>query len=71
MNYAIVFMVAKDSPSLNTMKKAGFNFLMKVVAPLCKVLARKIITHIIDDKYDIISTQFKQKNWVHVTFMHS
>lgn len=54
-------MIAKDGLPLNTVEKAGFNYLMKVVAPLYKVPARKTITHMIDDKYDILSTQLKLK----------
>ncbi|XP_028025324.1 zinc finger BED domain-containing protein 1-like isoform X2 [Bombyx mandarina] len=57
----IVFMIAKDGLPLNTVEKTGFNYLMKVVAPLYKVPARTTITHMIDDKYDILSTQLKLK----------
>ncbi|GFS47230.1 zinc finger BED domain-containing protein 1 [Trichonephila inaurata madagascariensis] len=35
------------------------NYLMKVVVPLYKVPPRKTITHMIEDKYDILSTQIK------------
>lgn len=61
INNAIAFMIAKDGLPLNTVEKIGFNYLMKVLAPLYKVPARKTITHMIDDKYDILSTQLKQK----------
>lgn len=58
---AIVFMIAKDGLPLNTVEKTGFRYLTKVVAPLYKVPARKTMTHMIDDKYDILSTQLKLK----------
>ncbi|XP_039969936.1 uncharacterized protein LOC126765091 isoform X1 [Bactrocera neohumeralis] len=58
---AIVFMIAKDGLPLNTVEKTEFQYLMKAVAPLYKVPARKTITHMIDDKYDILSTQLKLK----------
>lgn len=54
-------MIAKDGLPLNTVEKTGFRYLMKVVAPLYKVPARKTMTHMIDDKYDILSTQLKLK----------
>lgn len=54
-------MIEKDGLPLNTVEKSGFNYLMKVVAPLYKVPARKTITHMLDDKYDVLSTQLKQK----------
>lgn len=54
-------MIAKDALPLNTVEKTGFNYLMKVVAPLYKVPTRKTITHMIDDKYEILSTQLKLK----------
>ncbi|CAG5055400.1 unnamed protein product [Parnassius apollo] len=58
---AIVFMIAKDGLPLNTVEKTGFQYLMKVVAPLYKVPARKTITHMIDDKYNVLSAQLKLK----------
>ncbi|GBP42617.1 Zinc finger BED domain-containing protein 1 [Eumeta japonica] len=58
---AIVFMIAKDGLPLNTVEKIGFQYLMKVVAPLYKVPARKTITHMIDDKYNVLSAQLKLK----------
>lgn len=54
-------MIAKDGLPLNTVEKTGFQHLMKVVAPLYKVPARKTITHMIDDKYNILSAQLKLK----------
>ncbi|XP_004927109.4 uncharacterized protein LOC101745866 [Bombyx mori] len=54
---AIVFMIAKDGLPLNTVEKTGFNYLMKVVAPLYKVPARTTITYMIDDKYDTKMTE--------------
>ncbi|GFY39790.1 vesicular integral-membrane protein VIP36 [Trichonephila inaurata madagascariensis] len=61
INNAIIFMIAKDGLPLNTVEKTGFNYLMEVVAPLYKIPDRETVTHMIDDKYDILSTQLKLK----------
>ncbi|PRD32518.1 UNVERIFIED_CONTAM: hypothetical protein NCL1_20191, partial [Trichonephila clavipes] len=61
INYAIVFMAAKDGLLLNTVEKTEFNYLMKVVTPLYKIPARETIIQMIDDKYDVLSTQLKLK----------
>nr|XP_046483723.1 E3 SUMO-protein ligase ZBED1-like [Neodiprion pinetum] len=61
INNAIVFMIAKDGLPLNTVEKTGFNYLIKTVAPLCKIPARKTMTYMIDDKYDVLSSQLKLK----------
>ncbi|XP_030752727.1 zinc finger BED domain-containing protein 4-like isoform X2 [Sitophilus oryzae] len=61
INNAIMFMICKDSLPLNTVEKEGFQYLMKTTVPLYKLPSRRTVTQMIDDKYDIVSLQFKEK----------
>lgn len=54
---AIMLMICKDTLTLNTVEKEGFTYLMKAAAPLYK----QTITQMIDNKYDVLSLQFREK----------
>ncbi|KYQ51989.1 hypothetical protein ALC60_08902, partial [Trachymyrmex zeteki] len=49
---ALLFMIAKDNLSLNTVEKDGFHHILKLIAPLYKIPARKQITELLDEKYN-------------------
>lgn len=46
-------MIAKDNLSLNTVEKDGFHHILKLIAPLYKIPARKQITELLDEKYEV------------------
>jgi len=54
-------MLVKDNMSLWSTEKDGFKLLMKTVAPKYKITSRKTITKLISSKYDVLSTQIKNK----------
>lgn len=54
-------MICKDTLPLNKVEKEGFTYLMKTAVPLYKLLSRQTITQLIDDKYDVLSMQFREK----------
>lgn len=61
LNNAIMLMICKDTLPLNTVEKEGFTYLMKTAVPLYKLPSRQTITQMIDDKYDVLSLQFREK----------
>ena len=61
LNNAIMLMICKDTLPLNTVEKEGFQYLMKTAVPLYKLPSRQTITQMIDDKYDVLSLQFREK----------
>lgn len=56
-----MLMICKDTLPLNTVEKEGFTYLMKTAEPLYKLPSRQTITQMIDDKYDNLSLQFREK----------
>lgn len=58
---ALLFMVAKDNMPLNTVEKNGFQYFLKVVAPLYKIPARKQFTELMDNKYEMLSLLMMNK----------
>jgi hypothetical protein len=58
---AILIMICKDMFPLNVVENLGFKHLLKTTAPLYKVPSRKTITTLLDNKYEIITTDFKEK----------
>jgi len=54
-------MLVKDNMPLWSTEKDGFKLLMKTVAPKYKIPSRKTITKLISSKYDVLSTQIKNK----------
>jgi len=58
---ALLFMVAKDNMPLNTVEKSGFQYFLKVTAPLYKIPARKQFTELMDNKYEMLSLLMMNK----------
>lgn len=54
-------MICKDNLPLNTTEKEGFIYFMRGIEPLYKIPGRKLITSMIDDKYDLLSKIIKEK----------
>ncbi|CAG5043301.1 unnamed protein product [Parnassius apollo] len=61
LNNAIMLMICKDTLPLSTVEKEGFQYLMKIAVPLYKLPSRQTITQMIDDTYDFLSLQFREK----------
>jgi hypothetical protein len=49
-------MIAKDNLPLNTTEHEGFRYLMQNLVPLYKIPGRKMITHLMEEKYKLLST---------------
>jgi hypothetical protein len=58
---AILIMICKDNLPLMIVENVGFKHLLHVTAPQYKVPTRKTIAQLLDSKYDVISTLFKEK----------
>ncbi|RLU19267.1 hypothetical protein DMN91_007824, partial [Ooceraea biroi] len=58
---AILFMIAKDCMSFQTVDNEGFRNLMKTTVPLYSVPGRKSITKKMEEKYEYLSECEKQK----------
>lgn len=56
---AIVYMIAKDNLPLKIVDNEGFKYLMKITSPLYKVPCRATIANLIDEKYQLLSSQIK------------
>lgn len=54
-------MIAKDNLPLNTTEHKGFQYLMKIVAPLYSLPGRKTITSLMEQKYELLSNLEKEK----------
>lgn len=52
---ALLFMIAKNNMPLNMVEKNGFQYFLKVIAPLYKIPARKQFTELMDNKYEMLS----------------
>ncbi|GAB1865890.1 Zinc finger BED domain-containing protein 1-like [Camponotus japonicus] len=57
---AMLFMIAADNCLLSTVENKGFRVLMKITAPLYKVLNRKSITKEIELKYHEMKNVFRK-----------
>lgn len=57
----ILYMIAKDNLSFNTVEKKGFQYLMKMTVPLYKVPGRKTIITLMEEKYDFLTNIMKIK----------
>lgn len=58
---SLVYMLVKDNMPLSSTEKDGFKYFMNKVIPMYKVPSRKTITQLINSKYDILSSQIKNK----------
>lgn len=54
-------MLAKDNLPLSTTEKPGFLHFMKKAAPMYKVPSRKIVTKLVQSKYEVLSALVKSK----------
>lgn len=54
-------MIAKDNLSYNTVDKEGFQYLMKLIAPLYKIPGRKRITTLMEEKYEFLVNIMRDK----------
>lgn len=58
---AILFMIAKDNLPFQTVENERFQYLLKTVAPLYKLPARKSITKLMGEKYELLFMIIKEK----------
>jgi len=54
-------MLAKDNFPLSTTEKPGFVHFMRKAAPMYKVPSRKIVTKLVQSKYEVLSSLVKSK----------
>lgn len=52
-------MVAKDNLPFHIVEKEGFQTFMNTILPLYKIPSRKSITHLIEEKYKLLSSMMK------------
>ncbi|KMQ93224.1 zinc finger bed domain-containing protein 1-like protein [Lasius niger] len=66
---AILYYMCIDDKPFNTIHCKGFKYLMKELAPNCKIPSEKTIKRRLDEKYDVIVKIFKQQlnETLHVT----
>lgn len=57
----ILFMIAKDNLPFRTVEKEGFQVLMSTILPLYKIPYRKCITHLMEEKYELLSNMIKKQ----------
>ncbi|XP_003241803.1 zinc finger BED domain-containing protein 1-like [Acyrthosiphon pisum] len=58
---ALIYMLAKDNLPLSTTEKPGFVHFMRKAAPMYKVPSRKIVTKLVQSKYEVLSSLVKSK----------
>lgn len=54
-------MIAKDNHPLSIVEDEGFRLVLNTAAPLYKIPGRKVITDLIEKKYDLLSTNIRLK----------
>lgn len=52
-------MIAKDNLPFRIVEKEGFRTFMSTVLPLYKIPSRKSITHLMEEKYSLLSSMIK------------
>lgn len=55
----LLFMIAKDNLPFRIVEKEGFQTFMNTVLPLYKIPSRKSITHLMEEKYEPLSSMIK------------
>ncbi|XP_066583331.1 E3 SUMO-protein ligase ZBED1-like [Prorops nasuta] len=55
----LLFMIAKDNMSFSTVEKEGFTTFVKTIAPLYKIPCRATITRLMEEKYQVLSSNIK------------
>lgn len=58
---AVLFMICKDNLPLSTVENIGFRKLLNTVAPLYKLPSRKYFTSLLERRYEVCKTQYKDK----------
>lgn len=54
-------MICRDSEPISVVENAGFQYLMKLVAPLYKIPSRRTFDELLDKKYEFVSNMLKEK----------
>lgn len=54
-------MIAKDNLPFQIVENEGFQYLLKIAAPLYKVPGRKSITNLTEEKYELLSMIVKKR----------
>ncbi|CAD7079669.1 unnamed protein product [Hermetia illucens] len=57
----ILFMICRDSEPISVVENEGFQYLMKLVAPLYKIPSRRTFDELLDKKYEFVSNMLKEK----------
>ncbi|CAD7082645.1 unnamed protein product [Hermetia illucens] len=57
----ILFMICRDSELISVVENEGFQYLMKLVAPLYKIPSRRTFDELLDKKYEFVSNMLKEK----------
>lgn len=52
-------MIAKDNLPFRVVEKEGFKIFMNTILPLYKIPSRKTITHLMEEKYELLSSMMK------------
>lgn len=55
----LLFMIAKDNMPFRIVEKEGFQTFMNTILPLYKIPSRKSITHLMEEKYELLSSMMK------------
>lgn len=58
---AILFMIAKNNLPFQIVENEGFQYLLKTAVPLYKLLRRKSIISLMEEKYELLSMNMKLK----------
>ncbi|XP_024879336.1 zinc finger BED domain-containing protein 1-like, partial [Temnothorax curvispinosus] len=57
----LLFMIAKDNLPFRVVEKEGFKTFMNAILPLYTVPSRRTITHLVEEKYEVLSNMMKAK----------